>query len=48
MYKTLTINPNLDIAKLLHCYQKYMEFVVENPPTQKMFIENMEIKNARH
>ena len=44
MYKALTVHPNLDTDKLLHCYQKYMEFVVDNPPTKQMFLENMDIK----
>ncbi len=44
MYKALTVHPNLDTDKLLHCYQKYMEFVVDNPPTKQMFLENMETK----
>jgi predicted nucleotidyltransferase component of viral defense system len=44
MYKALTIHPNLDTEKLLHCYQQYMEFVVEIPPTKKVFLENMETK----
>lgn len=44
MFKALTAHPKLNTVKLLHCYQKYMEFVVDNPPTRKMFIENMEIK----
>lgn len=30
--------------KVLECYHKYMEFVVDNPPSQKEFLQNMEIK----
>jgi predicted nucleotidyltransferase component of viral defense system len=44
MYKALIINPNLDIDMLISCYQKYMKFVVELPPTKQVFIENMELK----
>ncbi|HMJ46315.1 MAG TPA: nucleotidyl transferase AbiEii/AbiGii toxin family protein [Ferruginibacter sp.] len=34
----------IDTNKLLHCYKKYMEFVVDELPTKKMFIANMEEK----
>jgi predicted nucleotidyltransferase component of viral defense system len=35
---------NLDIEKIIHCYKKYMNFVVKQPPTSKMFLANMEEK----
>lgn len=34
----------VDVDNLLLCYRKYMEFVVEKPPTQKEFLLNMELK----
>lgn len=36
----------IDIAELLHCYRKYMEAAVDNPPSKKEFILNMENKMA--
>lgn len=33
-----------DTEKLIRCYQKYMSFVVENPPSQTEFIQNMDAK----
>ncbi|MGZ3871026.1 MAG: nucleotidyl transferase AbiEii/AbiGii toxin family protein [Bacteriovorax sp.] len=35
---------NIDTTKLLKCYHKYMGFSVENPPSSKEFILNMEEK----
>lgn len=37
-------NHKIDTNKLLMCYKKYMEFVVEELPSQKVFILNMEEK----
>lgn len=34
----------LDVDKILECYNKYMEFVVDKAPTYKQFIQNMEQK----
>ncbi len=34
----------IDTKKLLLCYHEYMKFSVENPPSQKEFILNMEEK----
>lgn len=36
----------LDIDKVLECYNRYMEFVVEKVPTYKQFVANMELKMA--
>jgi len=44
MYKALIQVPELDKQAILHCYQKYMEFVVNQLPTKKQFIQNMESK----
>jgi len=35
---------NINTAQLLQCYHEYMNFDVDHPPTQKMFIANMEEK----
>ena len=34
----------VDVEKVMLCYQKYMEFVVEKMPTYKQFVNNMEEK----
>jgi predicted nucleotidyltransferase component of viral defense system len=34
----------INTEKLIHCYREYINFDVEHPPTQKMFITNMEEK----
>jgi len=34
----------LDTSKLIECYTEYMAFSVDNPPTQKQFIRNIEEK----
>ena len=44
LYKALIQVPELDKQAILHCYQKYMEFVVNQPPSKKQFIQNMEEK----
>src|SRR5450759_322287 len=43
LYWAIT-NHNLDIEKIIHCYKEYMNFVVKQPPTSKMFLANMEGK----
>lgn len=30
--------------EIIVCYKKYMSFVVDNPPTYKQFVHNMELK----
>ena len=35
---------NLDTDKIIRCYHKYIGFVVDNPPTQKEYLLNMEQK----
>jgi len=34
----------LDTSRVMRCYQKYMEFVVETIPTYKQYVQNMEQK----
>ena len=43
LYKAISAGA-LNSNKVLECYHKYMEFVVDNPPSQKEFLQNMEIK----
>ena len=33
-----------DINKVMECYNRYMEFVVDKVPTYKQFVQNMELK----
>jgi predicted nucleotidyltransferase component of viral defense system len=44
MYKALVQVPDMDKAALLQCYHAYMDFVVDEPPTQKVYLQNMEAK----
>lgn len=44
MYKALSQLPDLNKDSILKCYREYMKFVVEHPPTQKMYLQNMEAK----
>ena len=37
-------NQTVDTEKLIHCYKAYMKFSVDNPPTKKQFLANMEEK----
>ncbi len=34
----------LDYDQLIHCYNQYINFVVDNPPSKKQFIQNLEAK----
>ncbi len=43
LYKALTMS-NLNIEQVITCYHEYMKFVVDNPPTQKQYLQNMELK----
>ena len=43
LYTALS-NGNLNTDKILECYMKYMEFVVERVPSYKEFVNNMELK----
>lgn len=38
---------SVDIDEILRCYSLYMLFVVQQPPTYKQFIDNLEEKNVR-
>lgn len=43
LYWALT-HQKVDTEKLIQCYQTYMAYSVEKPPTQKQFLSNMEEK----
>nr|HPE77133.1 nucleotidyl transferase AbiEii/AbiGii toxin family protein [Draconibacterium sp.] len=43
LYWAIT-NNNLNFEKLIYCYREYMEFVVKQLPTKKMFLLNMDEK----
>ena len=34
----------IDVVRVLECYRRYIEFVVEKQPTYKQFVQNMELK----
>lgn len=42
------LHNDIDPSKVLECYHKYMSFVVEQPPTYKQFLANMEEKMKDH
>lgn len=44
LFIALTHKPDLNTETLLHCYREYMKYSVENPPSQKQYIQNMETK----
>ena len=35
---------NINIENIIRCYREYIGFVVNNPPSKKEFLQNMEIK----
>ena len=35
---------DVNIDKIIHYYKQYMKFAVDNPPSRKQFLKNMEIK----
>lgn len=43
LWKALSTQ-NLDIEEIIQSYHKYMQFVVDIPPTQKQYLQNMELK----
>ena len=43
LYWAMT-HQSVDAEKVVQCYKRYMEFSVDNPPTQKQFLVNMEEK----
>jgi len=43
LYKAISTQ-NLNIENIIRCYHEYIDFVVDNPPTQKEYLQNMELK----
>jgi len=43
LYKALSMQ-NINIENIMRCYREYIGFVVDNPPTQKEYLQNMELK----
>ncbi|MDR1122250.1 MAG: nucleotidyl transferase AbiEii/AbiGii toxin family protein [Dysgonamonadaceae bacterium] len=43
LYKAISIQM-VDIKNIIRCYREYIGFVVDNPPTQKEYLQNMELK----
>jgi len=44
LYQALLQVPAMDKEALLQCYHAYMNFVVEEPPNQKAYLQSMEAK----
>jgi predicted nucleotidyltransferase component of viral defense system len=44
MHKALVDVPDMNKDAILKCYHEYMQFSVEHPPTQKMYLLNMQAK----
>lgn len=44
IYKALVQVPAINKDALLQCYHAYMDFVVEQPPSQKIYLQNMDAK----
>ncbi len=44
IFKALKQVPGLDKQAILHCYHEYMKFVVDHPPNQKLYQQNLEEK----
>lgn len=43
LYQAFT-KAKLDVETMLYCYHRYMDFSVGNVPSQREFIQNMELK----
>jgi len=43
LYKAISTQ-NVNIENIIRCYREYIGFVVDNPPTQKEYLLNMELK----
>lgn len=44
IYTALAQVPDINRKAILQCYHSYMNFVVDEPPNQKVFLQNMEDK----
>ena len=43
LWKALSTQ-NLHAENIIRCYREYIRFVADNPPTQKEYLQNMELK----
>jgi predicted nucleotidyltransferase component of viral defense system len=43
LYKALSAQ-SINIENIISCYYEYINFVVDNPPSQKEYLQNMELK----
>jgi len=43
LYKAISIQ-SVNIENIIRCYREYIGFVVDNPPTQREYLLNMELK----
>jgi len=44
LYKALMRVPDINKDLILKCYHVYMDFAVDKPPTQKLYLQNVEAK----
>ncbi len=44
IYKALVQSPKINKEFLLKCYHTYMDYAVDEPPSQKVYLQNMEAK----
>ncbi|MDR2948738.1 MAG: nucleotidyl transferase AbiEii/AbiGii toxin family protein [Prevotella sp.] len=44
LYKALLSTQTVNVENIINCYRAYIGFVVDNPPTQKEYLQNMELK----
>ena len=43
LYKAISTQ-NVNVENVIRCFRKYIGFVVDNPPTRKEYLQNMELK----
>jgi predicted nucleotidyltransferase component of viral defense system len=43
LYRAISTQ-TVNVENIIHCYREYIGFVVDNPPTQKEYLQNMELK----
>lgn len=48
LHKAFVAKENLNIEHLIKCYLEYMQFSVGSSPSQREFMDNMELKMKDH
>jgi predicted nucleotidyltransferase component of viral defense system len=43
LYRAISTQ-TVNVENIIHCYREYIGFVADNPPTQKEYLQNMELK----